>query len=73
MASAIEAMGMALPYSSSAPAEDPLKIQECLKAGETIKALLEKDLKPRDILTRSALENAIVLTMALGGMLVCCY
>ncbi|KAJ2962199.1 hypothetical protein NQZ79_g2599 [Umbelopsis isabellina] len=67
MASAIEAMGMTLPYSSSAPATSPEKIQECLNVGKTIRTLLEKDIKPRDILTRTAFENAMVLTMVLGG------
>ncbi len=67
MASAIEAMGMSLPYSSSTPAVDPGKMQECLRAGEAIKLLLERDIKPRDIMTRKAFENAIVIVMALGG------
>jgi dihydroxy-acid dehydratase len=67
VASAIEAMGMTLPYSSSAPATSPEKIQECLNVGKTIRTLLEKDIKPRDILTRTAFENAMVLTMVLGG------
>ncbi len=67
MASAIEAMGMSLPYSSSTPAEDPKKKEECLRAGEAIKHLLEKDIKPRDIMTREAFENAMVTIMALGG------
>lgn len=67
MASAIEALGMTLPYSSSIPAEDPLKIEECMKAGEAIKYLLEHDIKPKDIITKKSFENAIVLTMALGG------
>lgn len=67
MASAIEAMGMSLPYSSSIPAEDPKKLDECLAAGEAIRVLLEKDLKPRDIMTRTAFENAMVTVMALGG------
>jgi dihydroxy-acid dehydratase len=67
MASAIEALGMSLPYSSSIPAEDPLKIGECRAAGKAILNLLEKDIKPRDIMTRAAFENAMVLTMALGG------
>ncbi len=70
MASAIEAMGLTLPYSSSTPAADPLKIEECSKVGETIKRMLIDDIKPSDIITRKSLENAIVLTMALGGMLV---
>jgi len=67
MASAIEALGMSLPYSSSIPAEDPLKVGECRAAGKAILNLLEKDLKPRDIMTRAAFENAIVIVMALGG------
>src|SRR3984885_14875539 len=67
MASAIEAMGMSLPYSSSTPAEDPKKLEECQRAGAAIRHLLELDLKPRDIITRQALENSIVLVMALGG------
>jgi dihydroxy-acid dehydratase len=67
MASAIEALGMSLPYSSSIPAEDPLKMGECVKAGAAIRVLLEKDIKPRDIMTRAAFENAMVLIMALGG------
>lgn len=67
MASAIEAMGMSLPYSSSIPAEDPAKVQECLDAGKAIRLLLEQDIKPLDIITRDSIENAIVLIMALGG------
>src|SRR5690606_19970487 len=67
MASAIEALGMSLPYSSSTPAEDPLKRQECVEAGKAIRRLLELDLKPRDIMTRQAFENAMVVTIALGG------
>ena len=67
MASAIEAMGMSLPYSSSTPAEDPAKLDECLRAGAAIRKLLELDIKPRDIMTRPAFENAMVLVMALGG------
>ncbi|HEY3968382.1 MAG TPA: dihydroxy-acid dehydratase [Planctomycetaceae bacterium] len=67
MASAIEAMGMSLPYSSSIPAEDPLKLGECLAAGKAIRTLLERDIKPRDIMTRKAFENAMVTVMALGG------
>lgn len=67
MASAIEAMGMSLPYSSSTPAEDPAKRMECLRAGEAIRFLLENDIKPRDIMTRKAFENAMVTIMALGG------
>lgn len=67
MASAIEAMGMALPYSSSIPAEDPAKLDECFRAGAAIRVCLERDLKPRDIMTRKAFENAMVVVMALGG------
>ena len=67
MASAIEAMGMSLPYSSSIPAEDVEKEEECLRAGQAILHLLEKDIKPKDIMTRAAFENAMVLIMALGG------
>ena len=57
MASAIEALGMSLPYSSSLPATDPGKLEECRRAGAAIKHLLELDLKPRDIMTRAAFEN----------------
>ena len=67
MASAIEALGMTLPYSSSTPAEDPGKIDECLKAGAAIRVLLERDIKPRDIMTRAAFENAVTVVCALGG------
>jgi dihydroxy-acid dehydratase len=67
MASAIEAMGMSLPYSSSTPAETPEKLQECFQAGAAIRNLLEKDIKPRDIMTRKAFDNAMVMVVALGG------
>ena len=67
MASAIEAMGMSLPYSSSTPAVDPGKLAECRSAGAVIRNLLENDIKPRDIMTRAAFENAMVIIMALGG------
>jgi dihydroxy-acid dehydratase len=67
MATAIEAMGMSLPYSSSTPAEEPQKIEECRAAGKAILHLLENDIKPRDIMTRAAFENAMVTLMALGG------
>jgi dihydroxy-acid dehydratase len=67
MASAIEALGMSLPYSSSTPAVDPKKLKECFNAGATIRKLLELDLKPRDIMTRAAFENAMVLVTVLGG------
>lgn len=67
MASAIEALGMALPYSGSIPAEDPAKIDECHRAGAAVLHLLEQDIKPRDIMTRQAFENAMVVVIALGG------
>ncbi len=67
MASAIEALGMSLPYSSSIPAVDPGKREECLAAGKAIRYLLEHDIKPRDIMTREAFENALVMVIALGG------
>ncbi len=67
MASVIEAMGMSLPYSSSIPAEDPDKLAECMTAGEAIRICLERDIKPRDVMTREAFENALVLLMVLGG------
>ena len=67
MASAIEAMGMTLPYSSSLPADDPDKLAECRRAGDVIRHLLEKDIKPRDVMTREAFENAMAIVMAVGG------
>ena len=67
MASAIESLGMSLPYSSSTPATSEEKIRECRNAGSAILNLLEKDIKPRDIMTRKAFLNAIVVTIALGG------
>ncbi|TDE00629.1 dihydroxy-acid dehydratase [Flavobacterium sandaracinum] len=67
MSSAIEALGMSLPYSSSNPALSPEKKQECLDAGKAIKILLENDIKPRDIMTREAFENAITMVAVLGG------
>jgi dihydroxy-acid dehydratase len=67
MASAIEALGMSLPYSATLPAEHPGKIDECRRAGAAIAELLRLDLKPRDIMTRAAFENAMVIVMALGG------
>lgn len=67
MASAIEAMGMSLPYSSSNPALSEEKRKECVDAGNAIRILLEKDIKPKDIITRKAFENAITLIMVLGG------
>jgi dihydroxy-acid dehydratase len=67
MASAIEALGMSLPYSASAPAEDLQKLAECFAAGAAIRNLLALDLKPRDIMTRAAFENAMVIVSVLGG------
>jgi dihydroxy-acid dehydratase len=67
MASAIETLGMSLPFSSSYPADSPEKIRECLDAGKAIRILLERDIKPRDIMTRQAFLNAIAMVIALGG------
>ncbi len=67
MASAIEALGMSLPYSASYPAESPEKLDECRRASQAIRVLLEQDIKPADIMTRQAFENAITVVMALGG------
>jgi len=67
MASAIEALGMSLPYSSSNPALSEEKQQECKDAGKAIRLLLERDIKPRDIMTRKAFENAVAVIMVLGG------
>ncbi|WP_417750039.1 dihydroxy-acid dehydratase [Rosistilla oblonga] len=67
MATAIEALGMTLPYSASIPAEDPAKKDECRRAGAAIRVLLERDIKPRDIMTRQAFENAMAVIMAVGG------
>jgi len=67
MASAIEALGMALPYSASNPALSKEKSAECAEAGKAMRLLLEKDLKPRDIMTFEAFENAITIVMILGG------
>jgi len=67
MASAIEALGMALPYSASNPALSKEKSKECADAGKAIRLLLERDLKPRDIMTKEAFENAITVVMVLGG------
>ena len=67
MASAIEALGMSLPYSSSNPALSVEKKQECKDAGAAIRLLLERDIKPRDIMTRKAFENAVAVIMVLGG------
>ncbi|MEJ7821650.1 MAG: dihydroxy-acid dehydratase, partial [Chitinophagaceae bacterium] len=67
MSSAIEALGMSLPYSSSNPALSEVKKKECHAAGKAIRMLLEKDIKPSDIMTRKAFENAVTVIMALGG------
>ena len=67
MASAIEALGMALPYNSSNPATSSLKVDECVEAGKALKHLLENDIKPSDIVTRKSFENAIRLITILGG------
>ena len=67
MSSAIEAMGMSLPYSASYPANSPEKARECREVNRYIKVLLEKDLKPKDIVTRKSIENAVRVVIALGG------
>ncbi len=67
MASALEAMGMSLPYGASNPAVSPEKKRECEEAGRSIHYLLQHDIKPRDIVTKDALENALIVIMALGG------
>ncbi|HEX4851476.1 MAG TPA: dihydroxy-acid dehydratase [Puia sp.] len=67
MSSAIEALGMSLPYSSSNPATSEAKLKECEAAGKAIRLLMEKDIRPRDIMTRKAFDNAITVVMALGG------
>src|ERR671913_9308 len=67
MASAIEALGMSLPYSSSNPALSTEKKMECLNAGKAIRNLMERDIKPSDIMTREAFENAVTIIMVLGG------
>ena len=67
MSSAIEALGMSLPYSSSNPAASPEKLKECVAAGAAVRHLLEIDLKPKDIITKKSFENAIRLIILLGG------
>ena len=67
MATAIESMGLTLPGSSSNPATSPAKMRECNKAADAIKVCLEKNIKPRDLLTKRSFENALTITMALGG------
>lgn len=67
LSSAIEALGMSLPYSSSNPAVDEVKQKECLDTGKAVRTLLEKDIKPTDIMTRKAFENALTMVVVLGG------
>jgi dihydroxy-acid dehydratase len=67
MATAAEALGLTLPYSSSTPATDPRKREECVRSGAAVRELLERDLTPRKILTRASFENAMAVVMALGG------
>jgi dihydroxy-acid dehydratase len=67
MATAIEAMGLTLPGSSTTPAESPAKMRECLRVSEAIRICLERDIKPRDLITRESFENAMVVTIIMGG------
>lgn len=67
MATAIESMGLSLPGSSSTPASSPTKMRECVRVAEAIKTCMEKNIRPRDLLTKRSFENALVMTMALGG------
>ncbi len=67
MASAIETLGMSLPYSSSIPATHARKVEECRQVGRAMFTLLERDIKPSDIMTRTAFENAVAVVIALGG------
>lgn len=67
MATAIESMGLTLPGSSSTPATSPAKMRECVKAADAIRVCMEKNIKPRDLLTKRSFENAMTITMALGG------
>lgn len=67
MATAIESMGLTLPGSSSTPAIAPSKMRECAKAAEAIRVCMEKNIKPQDLLTKKSFENAMIMTMALGG------
>ncbi|PGG97555.1 dihydroxy-acid dehydratase [Polytolypa hystricis UAMH7299] len=67
MATAIESMGLTLPGSSSTPATVPAKMRECVKATDAIKLCMEKNIRPSDLLTKRSFENALVITMALGG------
>ncbi|WP_299459741.1 dihydroxy-acid dehydratase [uncultured Microscilla sp.] len=67
MATVIEAIGLGLPYGASNPAQSPEKQQECIDAGKAMRKLLEEDIKPRDILTKKAFENALTMIMVMGG------
>ena len=67
MSTAIEAMGLTVPGSSSTPATEPAKMRECLKAADCIRICMEKNIRPRDLLTQRSFENAMVMMMALGG------
>lgn len=67
MATAVEAMGLSLPGSSSFPATSPEKARECERAAEAVRIVMQRDIRPRDLLTRASFENALVLIMALGG------
>lgn len=67
MATAIESMGLTLPGSSSTPATSPAKMRECVKVADAIRICMERNIKPRDLLTKRSFENAMVMTMALGG------
>jgi len=67
MSSAIEAMGMSLPYSASYPANSPEKLEECRQVNQYMRILLERDIKPSDIITRKSIENAVRVVIALGG------
>lgn len=67
MATAIESMGLSLPGSSSTPAASPSKMRECVRVAEAIRTCMEKNIRPRDLLTKRSFENALVMTMALGG------
>ncbi|WJG36195.1 dihydroxy-acid/6-phosphogluconate dehydratase [Fusarium oxysporum Fo47] len=67
LATIIETLGLAVPGSSSAPATSPAKLRECNRMGSVIRICLEKDIRPRSLLTRASFENALVMTMAVGG------
>jgi dihydroxy-acid dehydratase len=67
MSSALESMGLTLPGSSSTPAESPAKMRECVKSADAIRICMERNIRPRDLITARSLENALVITMALGG------